>query len=375
MYWLPTILILPYIILLLKIYSNLLKISPFNTSSTPSVFVSIVVACRNEEKHLSLLIEKISAQNYPMDLYEIIIVDDNSIDRTYDIASGFKGLPKLIPKHNEGYGKKQAIRTGIAAASGQLIITTDADCLMSTDWIRTIASFYEKHKPDMIVCPVKLESGVTLFGKIQELEFMSLQGITASTVLSGNATMCNGANLAFTKETYINHSDDLHEELISGDDIFFLHELKRDSRSKILWLESDKGMVTTDSSTNLRSFLNQRTRWISKAGAYRDRSTILLGIVTFIAIILQTSYLFGGMFSLQLFTVFLTIVILKSVPDYLILSNTCRRYKKRKLMWLFLPAQLLYPFYVIVVIIFYIFNPKSAIRNPQSPSFPSLKEI
>ena len=40
------------------------------------------------------------------------------------------------------------------ASSGRLIITTDADCRMGKSWIRTIASFYEKHKPDMIICPV-----------------------------------------------------------------------------------------------------------------------------------------------------------------------------------------------------------------------------
>ena len=61
--------------------------------------------------------------------------------------------------------------------------------------------------------------------------------------------MCNGANLAFTKETYYNSLDNLHFEIASGDDIFLFHSLKKDAGSKILWLESADAVVTTASSS------------------------------------------------------------------------------------------------------------------------------
>jgi glycosyltransferase involved in cell wall biosynthesis len=130
MHWLPAILVLPYFVILLVIYRSLLKIKATSVSSEPVSFVSVVVACRNEQENLQNLLICLDEQDYPEDLFEIIIVDDNSTDKTYQIASASDGPGKRIVLYNEGNGKKMAIRTGISAASGILIITTDADCRM-----------------------------------------------------------------------------------------------------------------------------------------------------------------------------------------------------------------------------------------------------
>jgi len=232
MHWLPAILILPYLFLLFKIYRNLIKLKVFNVSYDPLTFVSVVVACRNEQNNINHLLESIASQDYPKELFEVIIVDDNSTDRTFESVSHFKGISNLITIKNNGSGKKEAIFTGIQISSGHLIITTDADCTMRSGWIRTIASFYETHRPEMIICPVQLESGKGFFRKFQEIEFLALQGITAGSALSSQATMCNGANLAFTRETYLKNVGNLHFEIASGDDIFLLHSLKARVRRK-----------------------------------------------------------------------------------------------------------------------------------------------
>jgi biofilm PGA synthesis N-glycosyltransferase PgaC len=352
MYWIPAILILPYFFLLLKIYRNLLKIVPFVASSTPSASVSVIVACRNSQDKLTALLESISRQDYPEELFDVMIVDDNSTDETFKSASEFNSLKRLNVLKNKGKGKKEAIRTGISASGSRLIITTDADCTMGKNWIKTIAAFFEKNNPDMIICPVQLDGQRGFFGRFQELEFMSLQGITAGTAIAGQGIMCNGANLAFTRETFLDHMDNLHAGMPTGDDVFLLHSLKKDISSKILWLESGDSIVTTSSSSTVRSFLNQRKRWISKWNAYTDRSTILTGILTFIATCLQLSALIAVFFSLSFVWLFLIIFILKSVPDFLLLRNTTSRYGKSYLMRWFLPAQLFYPFYVIGVVIY-----------------------
>jgi glycosyltransferase involved in cell wall biosynthesis len=353
MIWLPVILILPYVFLLLVIYRSLLKIKTFNVSIEPDTFVSVVVACRNEQENLPFLLNCIAGQDYPAGSFEVIIVDDNSTDRTFEIASGYNRTGNIIAIYNNGIGKKQAVRTGINVSSGNLIITTDADCRMGKRWIRTIAAFYEKHKPDMIICPVKLESKTGFFGRFQELEFLSLQGITAGSAISGTETMCNGANLSFTRKAYLDNSDNLHDEIASGDDIFLLHNLKKQPNSNILWLESADATVTAASSPTINEFLKQRRRWISKGKLYNDRFTILLGNVTFVTIIMQLSALAAGLINPAFIKVFITIFILKSLPDYMILLNTSGRYFRKELMNWFLPAQLVYPFYVLCVIFYW----------------------
>ena len=352
MHWLPVILILPYFFLLLKIYRNLLKTDPFKASSAPSTSVSVIIPCRNENEKLPLILKSISEQNYPEELFEVIIVDDNSTDNTFETASGKIWSDRFTVLKNSGKGKKAAIRTGILASSGRLIITTDADCTMGKRWIATIAAFFEMTDSDMIICPVQLAEHRGFFARFQELEFLSLQGITAGSAISGNGIMCNGANLAFTREAYLNHMENLHPELATGDDVFMLHSLKQDKGSRIMWLESNDAVVSTASSSSVFSFLHQRKRWISKWNSYNDKFTILAGIMTFAAILVQLYAFISVFFNRSFVWPFLIILILKSVVDFLILQNTTARYGKKHLLYWFIPSQLIYPFYVLAVILY-----------------------
>jgi glycosyltransferase involved in cell wall biosynthesis len=351
MQWFLLILVLPYIFLLVKILRNLNRIRQFNSVNTCTSFISVVVACRNESDNILKVLKDIALQDYPASLFEVIIVDDNSGDQTFNIASGFTDINNLKVLKNKGSGKKMAVASGVDSAKGDLILTTDADCSMGKRWINSIASFYSLYKPDLIICPVVLKSSQWFFGKFQELEFLSLQGVTAGTAIAGTSTMCNAANLAFTKEVYLKHSKNLHYEISSGDDVFLLHSVKKDKGSRIMWLESREATVTASASGTISLFLSQRSRWISKGKAYNDRSTIILAIVTFVTIITQIILLISGFFCPAFFPVFAAFLILKSIPDFLILLNTTRRYGKRDLMKWFIPSQLVYPFYVIGVVL------------------------
>jgi len=351
MVWFLSILIFPYLILLLGIYRGLRKINSYNITSEPLEFVSVVIACRNEQHKLLVLLDGLSNQDYPLHLYEVIVVNDNSTDKTFETASSYTGKLSINTLNNSGTGKKKALETGIRAATGKLIITTDADCSPGKKWLRTIASFYESNKPDLIICPVQLSPMKGFFGKFQELEFLSLQGITAGTAINGNPILCNGANLAFTKESYLKHSENLHHEIASGDDVFLLYSIKKEPQSKILWLESTYALITANSSPTLKSFINQRKRWISKSSSIKDFYTIVLGIVTFVTILLQTVLLFAGILDPVFLTLFLIILALKSIPDFLILKNTTARYGKENLMKWFLISQIIYPYYVLVVVL------------------------
>jgi len=352
MHWLILILTAPYLFLLMWLYSRLRKIEQYNPSQLcRDVRISVIIACRNESAALRNILPDIAAQDYPPEMLEVIVVDDSSTDDTFEYACGFTGIKYLKVLKNKGEGKKRAITTGVNAASGELMITTDADCRMGKNWIITIASFYAGYKPDMIICPVILGPGRGFFGKFQELEFLSLQGVTAGSAAGGRSTMCNGANLAFSKEIFLKHTKNLHYELPSGDDVFFLHSLKNERGSGIFWLEAPEAIVTAAQAETLSLFIRQRHRWISKGKAFKDRFTVLLAIVTFVTIIAGVFTLIAGIFDNWFLLAFLIILALKSVPDFLILNNTAGRYGKKKLLGWFLPSQLIYPFYVLAVIV------------------------
>ena len=335
--------------MLLKIWYGISQIVPFDSKSTPDIFISIIIPCHNEQTNISVLLNDLSCQSYPSERFEVILVDDNSTDSTFKIVHSIESISNLFVLKNTGQGKKQALRTGINESKGELIITTDADCRVGSNWINTIASFYSEHLPKMIVCPVVLSDNNGFFSKLQQLEYLSLQGITAGTVAIGNPTMCNGANIAFTKETYNKHKSDLHDEIASGDDMFLLLSLLKENEPRIRWLESKESFVFTKGSENFFPFLQQRSRWLSKWKYYDNMYICVLSIVTFVTNLLIAGALIGGIFEPEFFILFFVLLLIKSLPDYLILSATTKRYNKKELMKYFVPTQLLYPFYVILV--------------------------
>lgn len=352
MHWLFLIILIPYLYHIISIWKALKVITPFTGGRESRLSISVIVACRNEERSLPGLLSDLLAQEYDQDLFEVIIVDDNSVDSTSEVARSFEGLRNIRVLGNRGKGKKQALRTGIEASLGEFLVTTDADCRFGRKWLKTIAAFVEEDHPSMSVNPVIIKAGRGLFNRFQELEFLSLQGITAGSAALGNPVLCNGANLGIEKEAWLGNSAAIHYEIASGDDIFMLHSLKSKKPGSVRWLESSDAAGVTPASAGLVSFLRQRGRWLSKAGYYSDSYTKLLAIVTFVTILTQILLFAGGFFYSPLFQVLGVIILLKSIPDFLILRNTTARYGKSDLMRWFLPSQLVYPLYVLCVIPF-----------------------
>ncbi len=364
MHWIPAILILPYFYLIVRVWRSLQKLKPYKPLSYPSIFISIIIPCRNESEHLPLLLNDISQQDYPDDSFEVIIIDDNSTDSTSGILTHLIRIKNIKVIKNEGEGKKAAIRTGVNYSKGNIITTTDADCRFKAKWLRTIGCYFIENNPDMLICPVQLENKPGFFNRFQEIEFLSLQGVTAGCANQANAIMCNGANLSFTKASYRQHSDNLHDEIASGDDIFFLHSLNRQPGVKILWLESFDALATAASSTGIIDFFRQRKRWISKGSAYTDKPTIIMAIVTFVTILILPFLAIVSFFNPEFIPVFVVVFLLKAIPDFLILFNTTRRYSRRSLLRWFLPAELIYPFYVLGV---WLLNLKTSKHITSSP--------
>ncbi len=351
MQWLIAIFIIPYLIVLLKIYGSMKRASSFKSFPTPFFKISVIIPCRNEGKNLPYILGDLSFQDYPPDFFEVIVVDDNSTDGTLSSVLSEKRIRNLIVVKNTGAGKKDALRCGIDVATSGLIITTDADCRMGKKWISTIACFYNRGRQDLIIGPVKLSSRAGFLGRFQELEFMALQGVTYGTATAGQATMCNGANLAFPRSTYYDNAGNLHPEIQSGDDIFLLHSIKKGKRAVIEWLGSDEAVVETAQASLLKDLLRQRRRWLAKSRVYTDIHTVILGLVVFIPVALILFTLAASFFNSRFIPVAFFLYLLKSVPDYLILKETTDKYRSPELMKWFIPAELVYPFYVAIVAI------------------------
>jgi len=178
-------------------------------SFTASTKISVIVAARNEEENIEACLRSICQQHYPAHLFQVIIIDDNSTDKTFQLASSvsYNGVQvichRLPPLANNKAPKKRAIETGISLASGDIIVTTDADCMAGPDWLINIAAYNKLTAAVFIAAPVKINDATSLLSKFQALDFLTMQGITAAAVFKRFHNMCNGANLAYEKKNIL----------------------------------------------------------------------------------------------------------------------------------------------------------------------------
>jgi cellulose synthase/poly-beta-1,6-N-acetylglucosamine synthase-like glycosyltransferase len=246
-----------------------------------------------------------------------------------------------------GYGKKNALKEGIDASIGYLLVCTDADCVPHPQWIETIVGFYSANPSDMIIAPVVMTYNNTTFQQIQALEFMSLQAATAGAACAGFPVMCNGANLTFTREAWNINNANLKNEKLSGDDMFLMMSIKK-QKGKISYLKSDKSVVFTMPCTNVADFLNQRKRWVSKSSAYYDKSVILSALtVLAISVVIVLNLILAIIVDASYWIPLAFIFLIKIITDRVLLFSFGKFVRSVQLLrWIF-PLSVIYPFYVL----------------------------
>ena len=318
--------------------------------------VTVVIAARNEEYSIYACLKKISAQDFPPELMEVMVVDDNSEDKTAEEVLRFmreNKLPvKLIDLKSEAKeSKKQAVDFAVRQAKGELIITTDADCLMGPGWVKTITAFYEEFHPDFISGPVTFHPSKNIFKNMQALEFSGLIGSGAAFIGLGIPIMCNGANLAYPKKIFLDSGGfDKNRHLASGDDMLLMNEIAKQG-GKISFLKSRDAIVFTSAMDNFSGFINQRIRWASKNYRVLNIPVILISALVFFPNFLVLAGLLLCLFHPAFSVVYLSFLIFKCLADAWVLSRFLSFFKKKELLYLLLPTQFFVAIYSFLVLI------------------------
>ena len=328
-----------------------------------SLFISIVIPARNEEKNIGLCIHSIISQTFPSNNFEIIVVNDHSTDNTKNVVLSFKqenihliNLEDFTKDQVLNSYKKKSIETAMQFAKGELIVTTDADCIAPEKWLETLATFYKEKSPVFVALPVVFKNTSNsdsflkrLFKNFQSLDFMMLQGITGASVYKKFHSMCNGANLAYQKKVFyeVNGFEGI-DKLASGDDMLLMHKIEKRYPEKIMFLKSEKVIVETTPAETFKDFINQRIRWASKADQYTDKKiTAVLLLVYFLNVWI---FILGisSFFSVKAFYYFLISIVVKTIVEFIFLFPVSKFFGKQKLLWWFFPAQ---PFHILYTIV------------------------
>lgn len=319
------------------------------------LFTSIIIPARNEEHRITELLSDLFDQDLDKSTFEILLVNDHSEDGTKKIAEGFKlklNNLHVIDLKLPAYGKKQAIAHAVQKSKGKLIITIDADCRVGKNWLRTIVSFYCCFKPRLTVCPLLYYHENSFFGFFQSLDIMSMVASGAGALLLGKPILCNGANLAFTKDTYIRVSSMLRNNVVSGDDLFLMFAVKKLWPGDIKFLKSPSAASYTSPEPGIKSFLQQRKRWTSKFKHYSDRDIINISVIVFAANLAICASLIMIFFIQKTILLFFILLLLKSVADILLLKSFAIFFKKQHILKYFWIAQFIYPLYFVFISIY-----------------------
>ncbi|MGX5819961.1 glycosyltransferase [Chitinophaga lutea] len=335
----------------LKTFDPALHAYTFNTK------VSVIIPARDEEKNLPALLEALQQQSYPANLFEVIVVDDFSQDATPDIVKYFPAANMRLIRMSERFSrterlnsyKKKAIEVAIGEAEGDLIVTTDADCVMGPKWLESIVKFYEAYHPRFIAAPVAYYREDNFFKKLQSLDFMTMQGITGAVAHLQTGTMCNGANLAYEKTAFEEVGGFTGIDMIaSGDDMLLMYKIYHAYPDGVMYLKSRDAIVRTLPMDTLSSFMHQRIRWSSKADKYEDKRITRVLVLVYIWNVIFVLMAIVAIFNSFLWSSLLWLLVFKITVELVFLLPVSQFFSKVSLLPWFILGQ---PFHIVYVVV------------------------
>jgi 4,4'-diaponeurosporenoate glycosyltransferase len=362
-YWAGSLLLtcfyLAFIFLYKKWWKKLLPF-PATDGYAPKTAISVLIPARDEQDNIGLCLNAILSGNYPKHLFEIIVIDDHSEDKTPQYVHDFAAkntnirlieLKNYVKLDDNQPFKKRAIEAAIGEATGVLIVTTDADCLAQPNWLNLLAEFYETTGKQFIAAPVNFYEEKSFFERFQSLDYIGMMGVTGAGVAGKFTNMCNGANLAYEKKLFYEVGGFKGiDHVASGDDMLLMQKIARFYPNTLGFLKNTEATVFTKAKETVADFLSQRMRWASKSSSYTEFFTVfqLASVFVFCCNILLSLCL-SIFYDTQFFLLFAIQFGVKTIADYFFLNMMARFFNRTDLMRPFLTPQYLHILYIIVV--------------------------
>ena len=224
-------------------------------NTRPTDRISVIVPAYNEEKSVASSVESLLSQDYPN--YELVVVDDGSTDRTYEIAKRYEG-PKVKVIHQDNRGKAEALNTGIRSASGSIVLTVDADTRLDSKALAAIAArFSSDPRLGSVSGNVKVDKARGLLQRLQEVEYTTGIGLTRKgQSMLASVMVVPGPIAAFRKEV-IEKAGLFSSQTFAEDFDITLAVLKEGSKVEY----EDGAIAYTIPPRGLQDLVKQRRRW------------------------------------------------------------------------------------------------------------------
>lgn len=263
------------------LFNHLARHQPSPCDHNVDLPVSIVICARNEAENLRRHLPHWLAQTHrPL---EIIVVNDASSDKSTDILLDFMKKSPILHVIEIGNkqvaGKKAALAQGIAAASSEAILLTDADCIpASSQWVQCMATgFRQKNGVVLGYSPYLHQSKKVLNYFIRfETSYVATQYF--SFALAGYPYMGVGRNLLYAKSLFNQHQGfSAHQHLAPGDDDLFINQVAQASNTQVVL--DPQAFTYSIPASNWRDYYYQKRRHLSVGTYYRPQHKLALGLL------------------------------------------------------------------------------------------------
>jgi len=237
------------------------------SNSTPPV--SVIICAKNEAENLKDFIPSILEQNYTD--FEVILVNDASIDDTLEVMESFEKLDPRVRlvdvKNIEAFWgkKKYALTLGIKKAKNSALLFTDADCRPESNmWISEMASNFRDNKTIVLGYGGYLKNKGSFLNKLIRYETLLTAIQYFSFAKWGIPYMGVGRNLAYTsQEFYAQNGFATHLHIKSGDDDLFVNQAGTEENTAITF---NRASITRSiPKTSFSTWILQKRRHISTA--------------------------------------------------------------------------------------------------------------
>ncbi|MDA1193175.1 MAG: glycosyltransferase [Candidatus Poribacteria bacterium] len=319
-------------------------------------FVSVIVAARNESANIDACLSSLTAQDYPTDRYEILLIDDHSTDDTRARADSHRAdldtlrVIALADANDPSVtGKQHALDAGIRQSRGEIIASTDADCVVPTTWLSGIVEQFDE-KTGVVAGFSMLDAprdGERPFIKIQSLELLGLFAAFAGSIRWNVALACTGNNLAYRRVVYEELGGFMKMGFTVAEDNMFLQWVNRHTDWNIRVTCDGDVTVRTHPQRTFRDFLRQRLRWASNSLENRVEALAFM-VVAYLVNLLVPVTLGLGIVGIAPMWWAVGIAAMKWTPEALLLWRGLSLFKRRDLL---IYAPIMAPFHSMYVLI------------------------
>lgn len=251
--------------------------------SSKKIAISVIVCAKNEAENLKNFLPSIISQDYPN--FEIVLINDASIDDTLDVMETFAEAHANIKivdvKNIEAFwgNKKYALTLGIKASKNEYLLFTDADCEpVSKHWIQNMSSHFNEDKSIVLGYGAYSKQKKSFLNKLIRFETLVTAIQYFSFAKIGLPYMGVGRNLAYAKKEFFNANGFInHIKIRSGDDDLFINQVATKKNTAICF--SKNSFTTSNPKTTFKAWKIQKRRHISTAKYYKLSHKLLLGLI------------------------------------------------------------------------------------------------